>query len=241
MDEAEQTLKGDATREGRRETIAKAAIITVLLFIVVVCILSLINGFKSSQKFGSALLGIGMFIFALNTLSMFIRMNRDNGGLNDEAKIHICVQIILLIVFGVGILLVVYSQYHPPELDCYYDNANTYARQNDPICWTPPNGCFPNGCMIYSPTERTTKCGITQYNPGNITCYTNIPTAFPTHSPTQPTPVPFRINNNRQTNNDIIDNSINNDNILNDESLMEEFLPSNNNNNKNNNNANNGD
>ena len=86
------------------------------VFIIVVTILSLVKGFGDGQQ-GHAFLGIACFLFTLTTF--FLQFKITTGDLSDAARIPVYLQLAFVVFFGVSILITVYSNWHPEELNWY--------------------------------------------------------------------------------------------------------------------------
>jgi len=120
----------------------------VAVFVITVTIMALVDGFSSGQQ-GFAFLGIACFLFSLTTFYMQFRIVK--GDLPDSARFPVYLQLAFVVFFGVSILLTVYSNWHPEELNCYYDDPGTFVRSSgNPRCWKPPS-CYRSSsqCMMY--------------------------------------------------------------------------------------------
>uniref|UniRef100_A0A7S0TE53 Uncharacterized protein n=1 Tax=Elphidium margaritaceum TaxID=933848 RepID=A0A7S0TE53_9EUKA len=120
------------------------------VFVITVTIVALDKGFKSGQH-GHAFLGIALLLFALTTF--YLQYKIVMGDLQDVARIPVYLQLVLTVFLGIAILIVVYSNWHSPEFDCYYDSPGTFVRSTgSPQCWRPPS-CFHSStnCLFYLP------------------------------------------------------------------------------------------
>eukprot|EP01084_Bolivina_argentea_P262309 443537_1 len=164
------------------------------LFVISVTIIAMVEGFSDTGQQGYAFLGIALFCFTLTTFFMQFKIIQQD--LSDSARIPVFMQLALCVFFGIAILITVYSSWHPPELDCYYDDSKTFVRQSgNPKCWTPPS-CFhqQSSCVMSLPYGIGDQCAtnrpIQNITDGSThyTCeYTYHP---PTPRPTPPTPPP---------------------------------------------------
>jgi len=112
----------------------------------------LVEGFKENGQQGFAFLGIACFLFTLTTF--FLQFKIIQGALSDAARIPVYLQLTFCVFFGISILITMNTNWHPEELNCYYDNPGTFVRKTgNPKCWNPPsNGnCFgrTSQCMMY--------------------------------------------------------------------------------------------
>mmetsp|Transcript_26873 Transcript_26873/g.23662 ORF Transcript_26873/g.23662 Transcript_26873/m.23662 type:complete len:243 (+) Transcript_26873:40-768(+) len=166
------------------------------IFTITVTIISLVHGFGDAGQQGHAFLGIACFCFTLTTF--FLQFKITTGDLSDAARIPVYLQLAITVFFGVSILITVYSNWHPPELDCYYDTPNTFVRSSDPgsgtsECWKPPS-CFKSSssCLMYLSAGGIGDQCATNKPVQNETAHTTTYTcSYVYHNPTpKPTPPP---------------------------------------------------
>merc|ERR1719244_58908 len=174
----------------------------VAIFVITVTIVSLVKGLGSGQQ-GLAFLGISCFLFSLTTFYMQFRIVK--GDFPDSARFPVYLQLAFVVFFGIAILLTVYSNWHPAELDCYYDDPGTFVRSSgNPQCWKPPS-CYRSSsqCMMYitsssSPGGRIgDTCAVlntaANTNGTTYTCSYTVtppPTVHPSPPPGPPGPPP---------------------------------------------------
>eukprot|EP00483_Globobulimina_turgida_P010588 UN10609 len=174
----------------------------VAVFIITVTIIALVKGLGGSGPQGYAFLGITCFLFTLTTY--FLQYKIIQQDLSDAARIPVYLQLAFSVFFGISLLITVYSDWNPSELDCYYEKPGTFVRKiHSPACWNPPN-CFhqQTQCLMYIGVIGDRCATNTMYrNASNgwqtYTCaYTYKP---PTPPPTTPPPSTLALESGKQT------------------------------------------
>ena len=87
----------------------------------------MVHGFGDGQD-GHAFLGISCFLFTLTTF--FLQFKITTGVIDPSARIPVYLQLAFCVFFGISILVTVYSDWHPSELDWYYIYLSIIYSQN---------------------------------------------------------------------------------------------------------------
>ena len=190
------------------------------VFVIVTTILALVEGFQDTGRQGYAFLGIACCCFTITTF--YLQFKITTGDLSDAARIPVYGQLAVCVFLGISILITIYSDWHPPELDwyllyiytlsmrfceyiyhlnihiiiySYYNDSKTFVRQTSPNCWTPPS-CFHSSsqCLLYiSAGGLGDVCGTVKSVTNNTGHYTNYTCNHIVNLPTpKPTPPPVQ-------------------------------------------------
>jgi len=109
------------------------------IFVIVVAILSIVDGFETSGKEGFIILGIGLLLFMCTTSTFLYRAFRQTVD-EGTTKFLAFLQVVLLVYFAIALLLALVLEYHSADVNCYYDNSNQYVSKNWG-CYEPPDSC----------------------------------------------------------------------------------------------------